>query len=227
LTRYRIQFSKGGPAKFISHLDLLRGFERALRRAGLPVAFSKGFNPHPRLSFAAPLPVGVEGEKEYLDVELEKNIAIKDLFLLLSNVLPEGIQIKKVWLLQGSEKALMATVEKASYRAETNFSRPASEENLTEEIQSFLAAGVIEVAAKKKDCSKSRNIRPGIYSLKGRFELNKLILEMELQTGSTGNIRPEEVLVAFLEKSHFNLCVKDFDIKRTNLFFSNWMATGF
>ncbi len=220
MTRYRIQFSKNGPAKFISHLDLLRNFERAFRRAGLPLAFSEGFNPHPRLFFAAPLPVGMEGEREYLDLELEKNIEIKNLFL--SNVFPEGIQIKKIWRLRGNEKALMATLEKASYSIEADFQGPAHQENLNREIQSFLSAGVIEVTVKKKDCSRIRNIRPGIYNLKGRFEPNRLYLEMELQAGSSGNIRPEEVFGAFMEKSGLIHNVTDFNIKRTNLFFNSW-----
>lgn len=224
MTRYRIQFSKKGPVKFISHLDLLRNFERAFRRAGLPLAFSQGFNPHPRLFFAAPLPVGMEGEREYLDLELEKNIEIENLFSLLSNVFPEGIQIKKIWYLQGNEKALMATLKKASYSIEADFQGPAHRENLNSEIQSFLSAGIIEVTVKKKECLRIRNIRPGIHNLKGGFEQNKLYLEMELQAGGSGNIRPEEVFGTFMEKSGLIRYITDFNIKRTNLFFSGWPA---
>lgn len=221
MPRYRVRFSKDGPARFFSHLDLVRTSERAMRRAGLPVAFSQGFHPHPLFSFAAPLPVGIAGENEYLELELEKNIPTKEILSRLSLVFPEGIQIKEIWPVNDDPPSLMAALEKASYKVEIELSRVLTEEELKRLIRSFLALDLIEVTRKKKDRFHKRNIRPGILSLQGRVKGEKMILEMELQAGSTGNVRPEEVLESFLKKNELFVFFETGTIKRMGLFFKN------
>jgi radical SAM-linked protein len=192
-----------------------------MRRAGLPVAFSQGFHPHPLFSFAAPLPVGIAGENEYLELELEKNIPTKEILSRLSLVFPEGIQIKEIWPVNDDPPSLMAALEKASYKVEIELSRVLTEEELKRLIRSFLALDLIEVTRKKKDRFHKRNIRPGILSLQGRVKGEKMILEMELQAGSTGNVRPEEVLESFLKKNELFVFFETGTIKRMGLFFKN------
>ena len=68
--KYRVKFSKNGPVRFVGHLDMMRYFQKAIRRAGLPIKYSEGFNPHQIMSFAAPLGVGVTSDGEYMDIEL-------------------------------------------------------------------------------------------------------------------------------------------------------------
>ncbi|MEW5899766.1 MAG: TIGR03936 family radical SAM-associated protein, partial [Bacillota bacterium] len=144
MPRYRVQFSKEGPARFWSHLDLVRNFERALRRAGLPMLYSQGFNPRPRFSFAAPLPVGMAGEKEYLDLELEQNISPREIFFRLSRVFPPGVRIKEVQPVRDDAPSLMAALEKAGYTVEAELSGEISDAGLQECLRSFLALPVVE-----------------------------------------------------------------------------------
>lgn len=219
MPRYRVQFSKEGPARFWSHLDLVRNFERALRRAGLPVLYSQGFNPHPRFSFAAPLPVGMAGEKEYLDLELEQNISPKEIFFRLSRVFPPGVRIKEVQPVRDDAPSLMAALEKAGYTGEAELSGEISDAGLQECLQSFLALPVVEAAKKKKGEVTTRNIRPGIYRLEGRAGPRKVFLEMELQAGSRGHVRPEEVLESLAKEGGFPVLLETAVFKRTGLFF--------
>lgn len=218
--RYRVLFSKEGPARFWSHLDLVRTTERALRRAGLPLAFSQGFHPHPRFSFAAPLPVGMAGEKEYCEVELAQNISPKEVFSRLGAVFPEGIRIKNVRLVPPGAPSLMAALERASYAAVMELSAAFPDTVLQEHIRLFLALDVLPVTRKKEGRLQTRNIRPGIYRFQGRVEQNKVYLTMELQAGSSGNVRPEEVIQCFLERTVLPVLPETLKIKRTELFFT-------
>ncbi len=92
-TTVRILFSKTGRAKYISHLDLNRTMTRAVRRAGLPIWYTEGFNKHPYLTFAAPLSLGFEGERETMDLRLEQEMPMTELVARLDAVVPEGLQI--------------------------------------------------------------------------------------------------------------------------------------
>ena len=89
----RIWFSKRGRAKYISHLDLMRAMSRAVRRAGLPIWYTEGFNPHPYLSFALPLPLGQEGLREAMDLRLIEDMPLDEIARRFDGVLPEGIDI--------------------------------------------------------------------------------------------------------------------------------------
>jgi len=89
----RIWFSKRGRAKYISHLDLMRAMSRAVRRAGLPIWYTEGFNPHPYLSFALPLPLGQEGLREAMDLRLLEDMPLEEIAGCFDGILPEGIEI--------------------------------------------------------------------------------------------------------------------------------------
>ncbi|MCL2495135.1 MAG: TIGR03936 family radical SAM-associated protein [Oscillospiraceae bacterium] len=89
----RIWFSKRGRAKYISHLDLMRAMSRTVRRAGLPIWYTEGFNPHPYLSFALPLPLGQEGLREAMDIRLLEDMPLDEIARRFDGVLPEGIEI--------------------------------------------------------------------------------------------------------------------------------------
>ena len=93
-TTVRIVFSKTGRARYISHLDLNRTMTRAVRRAGLPIWYTEGFNKHPYLTFAAPLSLGFEGERETMDLRLEQEMPMDELVARLDAVMPEGLSIR-------------------------------------------------------------------------------------------------------------------------------------
>src|SRR5215467_10770727 len=92
--KYLITFEKGESARWLGHLDILRTFERAIRRADLPIAFSAGFNPHERIAFANALSVGVTGSEEPATLELTTVVHPQDLVRRLNEKLPPGIQLR-------------------------------------------------------------------------------------------------------------------------------------
>lgn len=202
MPRYRVMYAKEGPARYISHLDLLRAFERAARRAGLPMAFTQGFNPHPKIAFAAPLGVGTAGEAEFADLELTAAIPAGEVAGALSKALPEGLRLVEIRPVPDQAPALMAVVDRATYRAEARLSRPVSSEDLERAIAAFLARPEILVERKNKAGEKKKyDIRPGIFAVSGRLDGDIIIIEAELKTGSSGNVRLEELLDAFTEYS--------------------------
>ncbi|MCL5038602.1 MAG: TIGR03936 family radical SAM-associated protein, partial [Firmicutes bacterium] len=116
LCRLRTRFHKTGDAIFLSHLDLSRLMERALRRAELPIAYSQGFNPHPRMVFGAALAVGTESEAEYADFFLRRDISPGEFQKRLNEALPEGVAVSEVRWVDLAAPALTAEVRVADYR---------------------------------------------------------------------------------------------------------------
>ena len=116
----RLKFSKTGKIKFIGHLDLLTVFQQAVKRAGLPVCYSKGYNPHQLLYFAQPLPLGMESLGEYVDAVWEEPLDISVISQKLNNVMPEGINILEGRQLDARDKKAAAVVQAASYGIELN-----------------------------------------------------------------------------------------------------------
>ena len=114
--RVRLIFRKGEPLKYISHLDLLRAWERMLRRAGLPVAYSQGFNPHMKVTIAMPLPVGCTGEREAVDVVMEKHIAPEEILAALVPACPEGMAIIDAREVPLQGPAMPSLIRQATYR---------------------------------------------------------------------------------------------------------------
>jgi hypothetical protein len=113
--RLRITFSRGGEMKYITHLDMMRFWERALRRAGLPVAYSEGFSPHPQIQIAAPLAVGTTSDGELMDVFMSEAIAPRRVIADLSSQLPEGVAVRSVVEVGMTLPALQADVRLAEY----------------------------------------------------------------------------------------------------------------
>lgn len=195
-------YAKEGPAKYISHLDLIRAFERAARRAGLPFAFTQGFNPHPKLSFAAPLAVGTAGEAEFADIELSTNIAAGVVAKSLSSAMPEGLRLIEVRPVAQSAPALMAMVDRAVYTARAVLADPPQNETLRGAIDSFLARPQILVERRSKTGEKRKcDIKTGIFMLSASMNNDIIELVAELKTGSSGNVKCEELITAFMEES--------------------------
>jgi hypothetical protein len=113
--RLRITFSRGDEMKYITHLDMMRFWERALRRAGLPVAYSEGFSPHPQIQIAAPLAVGTTSDGELMDVFMSEAVAPRRVIADLSSQLPEGVAVRSVVEVGMALPALQADVRFAEY----------------------------------------------------------------------------------------------------------------
>ena len=114
--KLRIKFAKYGAMKFIGHLDMMRFFQKAVRRAGIDVKYSEGFSPHQIMSFAAPLGVGIESLGEYMDLEVLSMSAPEDMKDALNRVMVEGVEVLAVNILPDQAKNAMASVALASYQ---------------------------------------------------------------------------------------------------------------
>ncbi len=185
MNKYVVRYAKRGDAKFISHLDFLRSIQRAMRRAGLPLKFSEGFNPHPCLSFAQPLGVGTTGERELFEVELTE--ACPDLVERLAPKMPRGIEITEAVL---CEKNNFAAISRAVYAV-----RP--EVLPTEaQLEAFLEKPEILTEKRTKSGVKTANIRPDIFGAK----LGEDRILLRLAAGSQANLKPSTVMDAMAEQ---------------------------
>ena len=187
--RYWLQFAKQDAMKFIGHLDLLRIFQQSIRRAQLPVAYSMGFNPHQRLSFAMPLPVGMAGTAEWAEILLDSPFASDVLQAALNPVLPHGLQVTAVYSAPGSAPRLAPSVMAADYTAHFPEGAPAG---LEAAVAQMLAAPEILMEKKTKSGTREVDIRPDIFGL----AFLEGALHMRLATGSAQNLNPQLVLRA-------------------------------
>lgn len=163
--RYVIKFKKGEEVRFVSHLDMLRLFQRAFRRAKLPLAFSQGFNPHPLMSFATALSVGFTSEGEYLDVILTEPVKPKTLMDEVNATLPAGVRIIEVIDAGDNKASLTSLMRYADYDISLRFPSEVDEGALSSVIRGLLA-GEIVVDKKTKSGVKPTDIRPLLQELR-------------------------------------------------------------
>jgi len=218
MPRYRIQFTKEDRVRFLSHLDLVKAFERAIRRAGIPIAFSEGFNPHPKMSFASALAVGVTSDAEYIDLELSHEMDIYELQERLAAGLPPGISVKAVREVPDSSLALMAQVNRAAYEVVAPAGEPVNQDELDSKVDYFLKTPEIMITKRTKKGPRPKNIRPGIFNLKGTVDGDQVIFSMVTAAGEHGNVRPEEVICALNEQSAVGIDCESLYIRRRALY---------
>lgn len=177
---YYLRYEKTEKTKYVSHLDFVRMFGRAMRRAHLPIAFSEGFNPHPLLTFALPLSVGYTSECEIIEIVLSEAVAPEEIMERLNAVLPEGVRILSAYV----GKSNMKKLDVAHYEVYPE-KTPAG-------ILDFLLMKEIFIEKKTKSGIKEVDIRPDIKDIK--VGLGKI--EMILSAGSRANLKPEVVISA-------------------------------
>ncbi|MBQ7039339.1 MAG: DUF2344 domain-containing protein [Clostridia bacterium] len=156
--KYRLTFSKTGYAKYVSHLDLLRMFQRAFQRAELPISYSQGFNPHQKISIAFPLPLGTTGTNEYMDIELDVEMTEDELLSRLNAALPSDIKVSDSKIPQ----AKTSTLKRASYTVEVELKNPVSD--LDKKVEKLLNSDEIIVEKKTKKGISETDIKPSIIS---------------------------------------------------------------
>lgn len=177
---YYLRYERDRRVKYVSHLDFVRMFGRALRRAHLPIAFSEGFNPHPLLTFALPLSVGYTSECEILEIVLSESVPTDEIVEKLNAVLPEGVKIISAHVGKSNMKKLDIALYEV-YPQKT----PAG-------ILDFLLMNEILIEKKTKSGIKETDIRPDIKDIKVSLEK----IEMILSAGSRANLKPEVVIAA-------------------------------
>ena len=189
----RIKFRKNGVMKFIGHLDIMRYFQKAIRRAEIPIAFTSGYSPHMIMSFANPLGVGLTSDGEYFDIELTESIASKEAVRRLNEQMVDGMEIVSFVQIPDDKKSKgMSIVAGADYLSSVkNGSLP---EDLAEKLEAFYAQNEICVVKKTKKSEKEVDIRPMIYKLECRDGK----IYMRVAAGSAQNLKPELVTEAFV-----------------------------
>ncbi|MCD6308125.1 MAG: TIGR03960 family B12-binding radical SAM protein [Candidatus Latescibacteria bacterium] len=184
-TKLRMKYVKNGAARFTSHLDMIRIFDRTLRRAEIPVAFSKGFHPHPKLSFGFPLPLGFESLAEYVDITLES--PFQDILNALRAGFPEGIEPVIIRPIPDKTKSLASVVTNAEYTV-----RPATAGVHGRMINEIMGRDSITVTRSTKKGMKTIDIRPGIVSIEPAADGPGFVMLLSLNKPTSP--KPREVL---------------------------------
>ena len=193
--KVRIKFRKQGNMKFIGHLDIMRYFQKVMRRADVDIRYSEGFSPHQIMSFAAPLGVGLTSNGEYMDIEIKSPIASADAVRQLNEVMVEGMEVLSFRQIEeGKAGKAMSLVAAADY---TVSFRPGYEpkEGWQERLEAFAKKDSIVILKKTKKSEVETDIRPMIYQL----SVDGDQVHMTLATGSAANLKPELVMSAFLK----------------------------
>nr|WP_317438780.1 TIGR03936 family radical SAM-associated protein [uncultured Enterocloster sp.] len=200
--KIRIKFRKTGIMKFIGHLDVMRYFQKAIRRADVEICYSGGFSPHQIMSFAAPLGVGITSNGEYVDIEVHSTGTTAEMLERLNAVMAEGFEIAEYKLLPDTAANAMSSVAAADYTLTFRPGYEPEEESAEEwfkKLTAFFDQPQVMVLKKTKKGEKEMDLKPLIYDL-GVIAGNDAAqaqLFMKISTGSASNIKPELLLDAY------------------------------
>lgn len=212
--KVRIKFSKYGNMKFIGHLDIMRYFQKAIRRAGIDIAYSEGMSPHMIMSFASPLGVGLTSDGEYMDIELKTPIASVQAIEQLNRVGAEGITVTGFYKIpEDKANNAMTLVAAADYILKFRKGY-APKGDWQSAVSHFFAQKSIMVRKKTKKSEKEVDIRPMIYEM----HVNKGEVFMKLASGSASNLKPELVMDTYLSSIGIGRDEFAYEIHRCELY---------
>lgn len=211
MIKVRLKFSKSGSMKFIGHLDVMRYFQKAVRRSEIDICYSQGFSPHQLMSFASPLGVGDTSDGEYLDMQLESMTLAEDLKDRLNEVMTEELKVLKVIALPEESKTSMSLLAAADYLVSVKDGYEFCED-FQSKFEAFLSQPQILIVKKTKRSEKEIDLKPFIYecrfdwnqegSTAERYENGNRIF-LKLTSGSVHNVKPELVMEAFCKYAGF------------------------
>lgn len=208
--KIRIKFAKYGTMKFIGHLDMMRFFQKAIRRANIDVKYSEGFSPHQIMSFAAPLGVGIESRGEYLDIEVLSMTDAEDMKHALNQVMVEGVEVLSVSVLPDHAKNAMASVAAASYQIRMKEGKFPIE-NLEEKLRLFYAQETIPYTKETKKGVAELDLKQGIYEI----GLNSDgAVSMLVNASSSGNLKPTMIFEKFCQFAGADILTQSCQVTR-------------
>lgn len=225
----RVKYAKEGMMKYVSHLDLVRLFERAFRRAEIPLAFSQGFNPHPMVSFASPLSIGVSSESEYFDLVLGKEMKEAEFLVRINQTLPQGVRLIAAKY-YGKEKipSLMKESALIAYNVQGYASTSLSQSQLKRSLDAFLDLEEIPIEKTiKKNKYKNRrnhkttriNIRPLIHTLLlETVEENYFSAKLQTHNLDSGTVKPIIVFRELFRFANIEIDLDQLSIHRLDVF---------
>ncbi len=210
--KVRIKFEKDGIMRFIGHLDIMRYFQKAFRRSNIDIQYSKGYSPHQLISFAAPLGVGLTSEGEYMDIVMGQCPPSDKLVEAINEQMVEGIRIISAVKLPDDSKNAMSIVDTADYRI-TFRDGMKPDFDFAQAITDFMAQPEIMVTKKTKKSEKTMDIKTMIHE----FRVDGDAVFMNINTGSTENLRPEQVISTLytfknIEFDYFSIYIRRLEI---------------
>jgi radical SAM-linked protein len=190
----RIKFKKFGALRFIGHLDVMRFFQKAMRRADIPIAFTGGYSPHMIMSFASPLGIGHSSDGEYFDIELKEEISSKEAVKRLNKVMVEGIEVLSFRQIAEEKKMTgMAILAAADYR--TTLKKGLFPDDWKDKLTVFLSQPEIRILKQTKRSETEVDIKPLIFKMQNKNDC----IDMQLAAGSVQNLKPGLVMEAFCD----------------------------
>lgn len=240
--KIRIKFTKTGPLKFIGHLDIMRYFQKAFRRAEIDVEYSQGYSPHQLMSFAAPLGVGLTSDGEYLDVQLHTSDTPEVMIKRINEVMAEDIQAVSFRMLPDDSKNAMSVVAAADYLVSVKDGYQFMDKlSFEQKFNQFIKKESILIVKKTKKSENEVDIKSSIYHIAFEKEVfdeiideecsrnnamesvaeiynNGIKVYMQLATGSVNNLKPELVMEAFCQYCEIEFNEYAFQVHRMEVY---------
>lgn len=201
--KIRIKFRKWGSMKFIGHLDMMRYFQKVMRRADVDIRYSEGFSPHQIMSFAAPLGVGITSDGEYFDIEVHSTKSSAEMIADMNKTMVDGVEITGYVALPDNAKTAMAIVAAADYvlSYKEGYETPFTvEEWKTHVAELFTNQKAFTIIKKTKKSEREVDLKPLVYAFDVIEENGKPAFYINVSTGSVDNIKPELLLASMYEK---------------------------
>ncbi|MBR2294979.1 MAG: TIGR03936 family radical SAM-associated protein [Clostridiales bacterium] len=205
----RTRFERNGATAYIGHLDLMKVFERALKRADLPLLYTQGYNPRPMLVFALPLGVGIETSGDYVDVSLSVTVPAEEFMERLNRELPEGVKALSCINIDEPRRSLMSVVTVATYKLKGR--------GITRGVIGLFARERLEIEKKSKGKIKTTDIRELLIKITGTEGPDSV--EVMVYAGSSRNLRPDSIFAALVKYEGFDAgSIDDTAVERTALY---------
>jgi radical SAM-linked protein len=216
--KIRIKFAKTGSMKFIGHLDIMRYFQKVMRRAKVDIAYSEGFSPHQKMSFAAPLGVGLTSCGEYFDIEVHSTDASKEMLRRINDAMVEGMEVLSYVALPEDSKNAMSLVAAADYEV-TIREGYLPELDFASTFTAFMDQPVIEILKTTKKSQQMVDIKPMILNQTLKIkEDGTPVFQMQLATGSVSSLKPELVMQAYYQYAGLEYVPMCIETKRLELY---------
>ena len=210
-------YQKGKEIAMISHLDIQRTLQRAFRRAGIPLLYSNGFNPHPQFSFATAAATGMSSSCEWFEVQLSEEMSPEEFVRRANEVMPQGMRVSNAFAAPENYGSLSAKLRAAQYRVDLQFETPADHETLAQTLEAMLTGEII-IQKRTKGGIRPVDMRPYILRVSvGQVEGEKTALHVLGKLQADGGLRVDAFIDALLERLDAHGA---YEIHRMNLYFA-------
>ena len=230
MIKIRIKFRKYGVMRFIGHLDIMRYFQKAIRRAEIDICYSEGFSPHQIMSFAAPLGVGITSDGEYLDIEVNSTRSSAEAIQALNDTMVEGVEITGYVKLPDNAKTAMSIAAAADYDLfyKEGYEAPLSVTELQDGILHFFKEQKeVLITKKTKKSEKVMDLKALVYDFEVCERDGKPCFYLKLSTGSSDNLKPELVVASLYEFMGISYDENAIQIHRRDVYAADDNGTGF